>query len=125
GTTPGYPGLDAADSPGRELTGPISSDLREATLPLDLEESPANLAAVRAAFEVRVLNPAGLPAWYSRHGEAMIDRIDNDTYATSVQNPSQVWRIDGNPGLQLAFVGGELVSGYGAYFRQRYGGAEE
>ncbi len=125
GNTIGYTVLDAAASPGRELTGPISSDLREATLPLDIEETPGNLAAVRAAFLVRTLNPAGLPAWYQRHGEAMIDRIDNDSYATSVQNPSQVWRIDGNPGLQLAFVGGELVSGYGAYFRLRYGGVEE
>lgn len=125
GNTAGYTVLDAAESPGRELTGPIASDLREATLPLDIVETPGNLAAVRAAFEVRTLNPAGLPAWYQRHGEAMIDRIDAGTYATSVQNPSQVWRIDGDPGLQLAFVGGELVSGYAAYFRQRYGGAEE
>jgi neutral ceramidase len=125
GNTIGYTALDAAESPGRELSGPISSDLREATLPLDIEDTPGNLAAVRAAFVVRTLNPAGLPAWYQRHGEAMIDRIDNGTYATSVQNPSQVWRIDGDPGLQLAFVGGELVSGYGAYFRQRYGGVEE
>jgi neutral ceramidase len=125
GNALGYAVLDAAESPGRELTGPISSDLREATLPLDLIETPGNLAAVRAAFEVRVLNPAGLPAWYQRHGEAMIARIDDDSYSTSVQNPSQVWRIDGDPGLQFAFVGGELVSGYGAYFRLRYGGVEE
>ena len=125
GNTIGYTVLDAAASPGRKLTGHISSDLREATLPLDIVETPGNLAAVRAAFEVRMLNPAGLPAWYQRHGEAMVDRIDNGTYATSVQNPSQVWRISGNPGLQLAFVGGELVSGYGAYFRHRFGGAEE
>ena len=125
GNTIGYTALDAAESPGRELSGPISTDLREATLPLDIEDTPGNLAAVRAAFQIRMLNPAGLPAWYQRHGEAMSDRIDDGTYATSVQNPSQVWRIDGDPGLQLAFVGGELVSGYGAYFRQRYGGVEE
>ncbi len=55
----------------------------------------------------------------------MIDRIDGGTFATSVQNPSQVWRIGGDPDLQLAFLGGELVSGYGAYFRQLFGGAEE
>ena len=55
----------------------------------------------------------------------MIDRIDDGTFATSVQNPSQVWRIGGDPDLQLAFLGGELVSGYGAFFRQRFGGAEE
>ncbi|GAA5202617.1 hypothetical protein [Microbacterium jejuense] len=124
GQAAGHAVIDAADS-GRILSGPISSDFREVTLPLDIDESPANLAAVRATFEVRMLNPAGLPAWYARHGAAMVDRIDNGTYATSVQNPSQVWRIGGDPGVQLAFVGGELVSGYGAYFRLRFGGAEE
>lgn len=125
GNTIGYTVLQAAESGGRELTGGITSDLREATLPLDIDESPGNLAAVRAAFQVRTLNLAGLPAWYPRHGQAMITRIDDHTYATSVQNPSQVWRIGGQPGLQVAFLGGELVSGYGAYFRQRYGGSNE
>jgi neutral ceramidase len=72
-----------------------------------------------------MLNQAGLPAWYQRHAEAMVMRIDMGTYATTVQNPSQVWRIDGDPALRLAFLGGELVSGYGAYFRLRHGGPEE
>lgn len=125
GKTIGHTVLSAAQSRGRALTGHISSDIREATLPLDIDESPANLAAVRAAFEVRALNPASLPAWYPRHGAAMVTRIDNHAYATSVQNPSQVWRIGGQPGLQVAFIGGELVSGYGAYFRHRYGGSAE
>ena len=125
GTVLGNTVLEAVGDPGRELTGHITSDLREVTLPLDILDTPANLAAVRAAFEVRMLNPAGLPAWYIRHGAAMIDRIDDGTFATSVQNPSQVWRIGGDPDLQLAFLGGELVSGYGAFFRQRFGGAEE
>lgn len=125
GNTLGYSVLDAAEVSGRELQGHITSDLREVTLPLDVTDTPENLAAVRAAFEVRTLNPAGLPAWYQRHAEAMIMRIDMETYATSVQNPSQVWRIDGDPGLQLAFLGGELVSGYGTYFRLRHGGPEQ
>lgn len=125
GITLGHTVLEAVPSPGRKLTGPISTDLREATLPLDILDTPANLAAVRAAFAVRMQNPAGLPAWYIRHGAAMIDRIDQGTFATNVQIPSQVWRIGGDPGLQLAFVGGELVSGYGAFFRQRFGGPEE
>lgn len=124
GDTIGVAVLEAAGSPDRQLTGPISSDLREVTLPLDIVETPENLAAVRASFEVRMQNPAGLPAWYVRHGAAMVDRIDEGSYATSVQNPSQVWRIGGSPDLQLAFLGGELVSGYGAYFRQRFGGAQ-
>ena len=125
GTVLGNTVLEAVGDPGRRLTGHITSDLREVTLPLDVLDTPANLAAVRAAFEVRMLNPAGLPAWYIRHGAAMIDRIDDGTFATSVQNPSQVWRIGGDPDLQLAFLGGELVSGYGAFFRDRFGGAEE
>lgn len=116
--------VEAADS-GRTLTGPINSDLREVTLPLDVDESPANLAEVRARYQMRMLNRIGLPAWYPRHGAAMIALIDNGTFATTVPNPSQVWRIGGDPGLRLAFLGGELVSGYGVYFRQRYGGAEE
>lgn len=124
GNTLGYSVLDAADTPGRELAGPISTDLREVTLPLDITDAPENLAVVRAAFVSRTLNAAGLPAWYQRHAEAMIERIDTDDYATSVQNPSQVWRIDGDPGLDLAFVGGELVSGYAAYFRLRHGGVD-
>lgn len=125
GNTLGYTVLDAAGAAGRELDGPISSDLREVTLPLDVTETPGNLAAVRAGFEARMLNVAGLPAWYQRHGEAMIGRIDDGTYATSVQNPSQVWHIEGDPGLRLAFLGGELVSGYAVYFRLRHGGVDE
>jgi hypothetical protein len=125
GTTMGGTVLDTADVGGRELTGPIVTDLRVAELPLDILETPANLAVVRALFEVRMTNQAGLPAWYTRHAEEMIARIDSSTYATSVRNPSQVWKFGGDPGLQLAFLGGELVSGYGAYFRARYGGADE
>jgi len=125
GATLGSTVMEVIAAPSRRLTGHITSDLREVTLPLDILDTPANLAAVRAAFEVRMLNPAGLPAWYIRHGAEMVDRIDDGTFATSVQNPSQVWRIGGDPDLQLAFLGGELVSGYGAFFRQQFGGAEE
>jgi hypothetical protein len=35
----------------------------------------------------------------------------------------QAWTLAGDEPLRLALVGGELVSGYGAYFRQRYGGS--
>jgi neutral ceramidase len=91
-------------------------------LPLDITATPANLASVRAAFAARMGNPAGQPAWYQRHAQSMITRIDSGAYATSVPNPSQVWRIGGSPVLRMAFVGGELVSGYAAYFRSRYGG---
>lgn len=112
----------AVDDGGRTLGGHISTQLREVALPLDITATSANLAAVRAAFASRMLNPDGQPAWYQRHAESMIARIDSGTFATSVPNPSQVWKI-GSPALKLAFVGGELVSGYAAYFRARNGGA--
>lgn len=124
GTTMSTTVLETVAVGGRELTGPIVTDLREAQLPLDILETPANLAVVRALFEVRTTNQAGLPAWYKRHAERMIALIDSGTYAMSVPNPSQVWKFGSDPALQLAFLGGELVSGYGAYFRARYGGAD-
>ena len=114
---------EAIDDGGRTLGGHISTQLREVALPLDITATSANLAAVRAAFASRMLNPDGQPAWYQRHAESMIARIDSGTFATSVPNPSQVWKI-GSPALKLAFVGGELVSGYAAYFRARNGGAD-
>lgn len=125
GSTMGNTVLEVADEVGRELSATLTTDLRTAALPLDILETPANLAVVRALFEERISNPAGLPAWYARHGAEMVARIDSGTFATTVLNPSQVWKIGGPSGLRLAFVGGELVSGYGAYFRQRFGGSEE
>ena len=114
--------VSATEAGGRSLSGPIYSQLREVQLPLDITATTANLAAVRAAFAARMGNPSGQPAWYQRHAQSMITRIDSGTYATSVPNPSQVWHVGGSPTLRMAFVGGELVSGYGAYFRARYGG---
>ncbi|RXZ67870.1 hypothetical protein [Agromyces albus] len=116
---------NSAKAAGRVLPGPLYTQLREVSLPLDITPTSANLAAVRSAFATRMQNPAGQPAWYQRHAASMITRIDSGTYATSVPNPSQVWKIVGNPTLKMAFVGGELVSGYAAYFRARHGGANE
>lgn len=112
----------AAGQSGRSLSGPIRSTLREISLPLDITPTPANLAAVRGAYVVRMGNPLGQPAFYQRHAEMMIARIDSGGYDLNVLNPSQVWRVGGGPELRLAFLGGEVVSGYGAYFRARYGG---
>ncbi|NUT58605.1 MAG: hypothetical protein HOQ00_07150 [Agromyces sp.] len=123
GATIGNLVVNASGSAGRALTSPMRAQFREVSLPLDITATPANLAAVRAAFAARMLNPEGQPAWYQRHAESMITRIDSGTYATSVPNPSQVWRFGGSPQLKMAFVGGELVSGYAAYFRARQGGA--
>jgi len=112
----------AAKANGRSLPGPIASAIREITLPLDITPTAPNLAAVRAAFVDRMGNPRGQPAMYQRHAEMMITRLDSGGYDMNVLNPSQVWRIAGSPELKMAFVGGELVSGYAAYFRARHGG---
>ena len=114
--------VDAVDGGGRALPGHIYTQLRDVSLPLDITPTAANIAAVRAAFAARMLNPDGQPVWYQKHAESMIARIDSATFATSVPNPSQVWKV-GSPVLKMAFVGGELVSGYAAYFRTRHGGA--
>lgn len=115
----------AAATAGRAVTGPIQTTYQEVQLPLDIVTTPANLAAIRAVFVARMSNPLGEPDYYQRHAEAMISRIDsgNGTTITTVPNPVQVWKLQGSPTLQIAMTGGELVSGYAAYFRSRYGGA--
>lgn len=113
----------AAGSAGRKITGPILTSYNEVDLPLDVVPTAANLAAVRAAFVSRLSNPAGQPAWYQRHAQLVISRIDTGAIETSVPIPTQVWKLQGSPILRIALVGGELVSGYGAYFRSRFGGA--
>lgn len=113
----------AAKTAGRVLTGPISSALTTVSLPLDISNTAANLAAVRAAYVTRMANPLGLPAWYMRHAQSMISRIDAGALATSISNPLQVWTIGGGTPLKLVFLGGEIVSGYAVYFRGLYGGA--
>lgn len=115
---------DASGDAGRDLTGPILTQYREVPLPFDVDLSPENLAAVRADYASRVPNPSGQPDWYQRHAALMLERIDNDDIDTALPTPFQVWSIGGEMPLQLAFVGGELVSGYGEYFRARYGGSE-
>ncbi|WP_341994234.1 hypothetical protein MRBLWH7_002112 [Microbacterium sp. LWH7-1.2] len=115
--------VTASATPGRQLSGPLYTSLRDVVLPLDITATPANLAVVRSVFVTRMSNPQGFPAWYPRHAESMISRIDSGDFDTAVVNPSQVWQIGGSPALRMAFVGGELVSGYAVYFRARYGGA--
>lgn len=112
----------AARTAGRALTGSISSSLTTVALPLDIVNSAANLAAVRACYVTRMANPLGLPAWYMRHAQSMISRIDSNDLATSVSNPLQVWTIGGSTPLKMVFSGGEIVSGYAVYFRNLYGG---
>lgn len=113
----------AAGNPGRSLTGPIVTSYGEVALPLDVTLTGANLAQVRAAYVARTQNPQGLPAWYGRHAEVMIGRIDAGNVATVVPTPLQVWTLQGATPLKVAMVGGELVSGYAAYLRTRHGGS--
>lgn len=112
----------AAGGTGRPLSSPMTSQIRDVALPLEITPTTSNIAAVRAAFVTRMGNPLGQPATYQRHAEVMIARIDAGLVEVEVPLPSQVWRIGGSPALKMAFVGGELVSGYGAYFRARHGG---
>lgn len=109
--------VTAAWSTGRAVTGPITTSRSVATLPLDITPTPANLAAVRDCYEVRAADPARLD-WVERHAQQMIGQIDTGTYATTVPAPIQVWRF--GTSLRFGFVAGELPSGYGMYFRQRY-----
>lgn len=111
----------ATGSPGRTVHGPITTNLSEVSLPLDVTDTPANLAAVRAAY-VRRRDNTALHGFYRRHAEKMIEEIDSHTFATSVPLPLHVWKLQGSPPLRIALTGGELVSGYAVYLRNRYGG---
>lgn len=113
----------ATSGVGRTITGPLVTLYQEVQLPLDITLSPANLVDVRSAFAARLGNPAGQPPWYQRHAQGMIARIDSNSLPTSVPSPFQVWKLSGSPQLKIAMIGGELVSGYAAYFRAGQGGA--
>lgn len=113
--------LTSAAHPGRTVAGPIDTEYRDLTVPLDITTTPGNLAAVRADYVARTQNPA-LPGYYQRHAQVMISDIDAGTVATSINIPVQVWTFQGSPALQLALVGGEPVSGYAVYLRNNHGG---
>lgn len=119
----GRSAVDVASSAGRVLTGPLQTSYDEMSLPLDILNSTSNLAAVRSAFVTRMGNPQGQPAWYQRHAQVMVSRIDSNTLETEIINPSHVWKLQGSPMLRIALTGGEVVSGYGVYFRNRYNGS--
>jgi neutral ceramidase len=111
----------AAAVPGRALTGVGTARLTTVDLPLDVTPTPANLAAVRDAYQVRTSSsPLG---WEVRHAQTWIDLINRGaSIPTTVPVTLQGWRFTGGTALKLAVVGGELVSGYAVYFRQRQGG---
>jgi hypothetical protein len=112
--------VTAVATPGRPLTGLTWARLSTVDLPLDITVTPGNLAAVRAAFAARASN--GGPGWVVRHAQAMVQAIDSGApLPTTVRTPLQAWQLAGSPPLRLAVTGGELVSGYAVYFRQRFG----
>ena len=115
--------VTAAGTPGRPVTGPIDATFQEISLPLDVPPVSADLAPIETEFAARQAN-AGLLPMYRRHAQVMIEQIHARTYETTVPLPLQVWKLQGSPMLRIAFVGGEPVSGYGATFRNQYGGSD-
>ncbi|ALV47833.1 hypothetical protein MB46_19345 (plasmid) [Arthrobacter alpinus] len=127
GTALGSTIANAIGTPGRAIEGPIKSTLLERSLPLDVTNTPQNLANVRAAYATRLNDPTG---WVRRHAQRMIARIDLGYIETTVVLPIQAWTFTGEAGdtdnsaLSIVFCGGEVVSGYAAYFRGKYGGTQ-
>lgn len=114
----------AVGQPGRPLTGPVTGRMTEFPLPLAISTDPQTLATFRAGFAERIRNPLGYPAYYIRHAELMVSRIDTGNVETSVPLVAQAWTFGGTGPLRLLLTSGELVSGYAAYFRARFGGTD-
>lgn len=115
---------NAIGSPGRVIEGPIRSTLLERSLPLDITRTAENLKEVRRQYAVRRDNPNEVP-YVRRHAERMIARIDLGLIETTVTLPIQAWKFSsGQTGLNIVFCGGEVVSGYAAYFRTHFGGTQ-
>jgi hypothetical protein len=107
------------DGGGRPVYGPIFTSYRDIDLPLETS-TPSSTA--RAQYVARFGNPRGQPAWYQRHAELMVSRLDSGWTESAVPTPVQVWTFVGGTPLRLALVGGELVSAYGQWARSNYGG---
>jgi neutral ceramidase len=121
GSDLGHTVINGIGTPGRAVGGPFNSSYQSISLPLDILDTPANMAAVRAIYVARNQAASGVASWEKRHAQQMISQIDAHTYATSVPTPLQVWKLSG--GLTFAFSGGELVSGYAVYLRNHHGGS--
>lgn len=118
--------VGAIATPGRVLTGPITSSYGEVTLPLDVSVNAGNVAAVRADYLARSNNPA-LVGYERRHAFSMTQLIDTTPLAeleVSVPLPVQRWTIGGAERLVMLFSGGEVVSGYAVVVRQENGGSD-
>ncbi|MFB9731977.1 hypothetical protein [Ornithinimicrobium kibberense] len=116
--------LEAVARRGRPVDGPVRTQLTEIPLPLEISTDATTLANFRNAFVERLKNLEGQPAYYQRHAEIMIARIDTGNISTTVPFLARLWTFGGADPLRLLFTSGELVSGYAVYFRARHGGAE-
>jgi neutral ceramidase len=114
--------IEAIAAPGRDVGGPIRTAYQEIALPLDVTVTPGNIIALLDVYSSRRTNLA-LPGYYRRHAEVMIAQIQAGTFNTTISLPLQVWRFAADPDLRIALTGGEIVSGYGVYFRSLYGGS--
>jgi hypothetical protein len=118
--------VNAIEEPGRPLDGPIEALHTTVALPLDVTATPQNIAAVRAAYFARAMNPA-LLGFARRHAQRMVDLIDVSPLSlleSSIAVPVQRWRFAGDPDLTVIFSGGEVVSGYAAVLRAENGGSD-
>jgi hypothetical protein len=111
--------LTAAAVPGRPLTRVSAARLAVADVPLDVTLTPENLVGARVAYADRATRPGS--GWVLRHAATMIELIDSGApLPTAAEVPFQAWRLAGETPLRLAFVGGELVSGYAVHLRGRF-----
>lgn len=115
----------SVQQPGRLLDGPLSSRITEFPLPLAIATDQQTLASFRAAYVERIRNDLGYPAYYVRHAEVMISRIDTGNIATSVPFVAHAWTFAGERPLRVVLTSGELTSGYAVDFRSRHGGPEQ
>lgn len=111
---------NAIGTPGAPMAGPISTAISEATLPLDITDTPSNLQAVAAAYDARASRTTG---YYQRHAQVMADQARTHSFVSTIPLPIQRWKFSGANGLTMIFCGGEVVSGYAVYFRRQLGGS--
>lgn len=123
GSQLGVAAVAALGTPGRTLTGPITTSLTSVAVPLDVPANATERAARLATYAMRGTNPGGVyPAYYVRHSGVAIAQINAGIEPHTVEIPIQVWRLGGSSMLRMLFMGGEPVSGYGLWARNHYGG---
>jgi hypothetical protein len=96
------------------VTGPISTELIEVTLPFWIDnDDPDNVAVLRQKYVERTHGP-NTPGWdgYAelRHARIMIEKIDNGTLESNVPMPIQCWKF--GSGLTILALAHEVVGIY-------------